>query len=121
MKPILTSICAASLTATPAVAAVTPEAFVDSMRSALAGQAAAIALETVTGTIAEIDAETSSLVLNTTDDEPVTVRLGEKTEYLLDGKRVERDEALKKGRKATVTHADGLASRVEVSTTAPPA
>lgn len=114
MKTLLTTMCAAaSLSATPALAGVTPESFVSTFQHVVAAEA--MEAETASGAIASIAVDKASFVLDTRDEKLLTVRVNEDTVYMLDGEKVDRDEALKIGRNATITHEVGLASRIEVS------
>lgn len=66
------------------------------------------------GSIKSVKADKSGFALQTEDGKSVDVKVDDKTMYTLDGKKVERDEALKVGHSAVVTHENGLASRVDV-------
>lgn len=117
MKTLLTTICSASLGATPLLTGASPESFVSSLQDVIAIEA--VAAETASGEIRSIGADHASFVLGMTDDSLMTIRLDDTTVYILDGKKVDRDKALKVGLSATVTHEGGLASRVEVTSKDP--
>jgi hypothetical protein len=82
------------------------------------GLVAIVAAETVSGVIMSTDFPNNSFVISS-EGKSVTVRINDKTEYLLDGQKSTRDATLKVGAKASVTHDANLASRVSVSTTKP--
>jgi hypothetical protein len=107
MKTLLTTLCAASLGTAPALAGITPEGFVTALQRA-------VAAETVEGEIRKIAEDKASFLLHIGPGQLMTVRLDGATVYTLDGTKVERDAALRTGRRSTVTHENGLASRVDV-------
>ena len=78
----------------------------------------AMVADTVSGVIMSTDVANNSFVLSS-EGKSITVKVNDKTEYILDGKKSTRDATLKVGAKATVTHDANLASRVSVSTTKP--
>ena len=118
MKTLTMTLCAATLSTAPAMAGVSPEAFAHSLQQVMA--ASAMDAESASGEIMSIAKDKTSFELKPTDDERVSIRVNDSTVYVLDGKRVERDTALSVGRTATVTHKDGLASRVEVTSVKDP-
>ncbi len=73
--------------------------------------APAMAAESVEGKIKSVDKEGNKFVL-TVESKDMEFKVNDQTVYTLDGRRVSRDDALKAGHKATVTHADRTASNV---------
>lgn len=72
----------------------------------------AVAAESVEGTIASVDLENKSFEIKA-GDRSQTFETNEDTKYYVGDKISTRDEVLKVGKEVTVTHADGLASRVD--------
>lgn len=111
MNPILNTVCAAAIGSAPVLVAVAP---------APAGPASppvrAMQVDTTEGMIRSIAEDKSSFVIWTEDEDRVTVRVDDKTVYMLDGEGSLRDAALQIGRTAIATHTDGVASRVDVFT-----
>ncbi len=77
-------------------------------------------VDTAVGTVDSIIADTSTFVLRTDEDSVVTITVTDSTTFTLDGNDSTRDAALQVGRKATVTHEDGAASLVAVTTETEP-
>ncbi len=116
MNSLLTALCAASLGAAPALAGVSPESFVSSLQRVIVAEA-----ETADGEIGSVASDKSSFALKIAGGKVMTIRVSDKTTYTLDGKASDQDSALSIGRKASVRHEDGLASKVDVSTKGLPA
>lgn len=72
-----------------------------------------LAPEAVRGTVGDI---TDAGFTLTTQGEPLTVRVDDKTKYLLDGEPAERSTVVKAGRVVSVEHTDGLATSVSAMT-----
>ena len=70
----------------------------------------------VDGVIRSVDFENNRFVLMV-DDKPMSFKISDKTAYTVDGKTASREEALKVGAKATVSHDESQVSRVDVTTT----
>ena len=77
MKTLLTTMCAVSLSATPALAGLSPESFVSSLRHVIAAEA--MDAQAASGAIKSIAEDKASLVLSTTDGALMTVRLNDDT------------------------------------------
>ncbi len=73
--------------------------------------APALAAESVEGKIKSVDKDGNKFVL-TVESKDMEFKVNDQTVYTLDGRRVGRDDALKAGHKATVTHTDRTASNV---------
>ncbi len=67
------------------------------------------------GEIASIAEDGASFVVKHGDDK-VTVKVTDATAYVLDGKESTKADTLKVGAKVKVTHAEGVASKVESGT-----
>lgn len=76
--------------------------------------------DTAVGTVESVAADTSTFVLRTDEDAVVTITFSDSTSFTLDGNESTREEALQVGRKASVTHEDGKASMVAVTTETEP-
>lgn len=99
---------------------VSTDAFIQRFAAHLDGlmgrDVARIMADTAIGTIETVAADTNTFVLRTDEDAVVTITFTGSTTFTLDGNDSTREEALQVGRKATVTHEDGAASIVAVST-----
>ena len=73
-------------------------------------------LASIEGTILRVDVENQVFTLKTADEQ-IQISVTNATEFTLDGKKSSMSEALRAGRSASVTHADGTASRVTVIST----
>jgi hypothetical protein len=69
--------------------------------------------EVTKGKVASINDEESSFTVATSNDEEVTVKFDNKTVWVLDNEVSTRDAVLKQDREVSVTHAEGVATRVE--------
>lgn len=105
MYGLLSTVCAVALNTGSAVTGVSPESFVASFQHVLAE-------ETVEGEIKGIGEEMDSFVLQTNEMQSVTIFVNDKTSYTLDGEEATREDVLKVGLDAKVTHEDGLATSV---------
>lgn len=106
-----------ALTATAAALTfigVTPEAFTAHVQTVLTAQPTES--QTVKGTISKIGEEQKSFTIKAEDDKEQTIKVDEKTRYLLNGEESTKDMVLRVGRKVTVMHKDGLASSVDAKT-----
>jgi len=77
---------------------------------------AAFAQETVRGTIEKVDLEDNWFIIRTIEDEHLRLNVNDETDYTLNGEASSRNEALKNGAEALITHEQGTASRVDVRT-----
>ena len=71
----------------------------------------------VQGSIKTIAEDRNSIVLTVGEDKEETITVNKQTTFTLDGLESTRELALKTGRTATVTHVDGVASKIDVRTT----
>ena len=102
---------AATLACALTIVGVTPAVFATQLQSVVASMN--VMASRATGTILSIDLEKKTFSLKTSDDE-IKISFTNSTEFTLDGKPSSMSESLKAGRNATVTHADGAASKVDV-------
>lgn len=101
MRVIAATVLGFSLLAGGSAAALTTTALV------------ARAPEVTKGKVASIDEEQTSFTVATANDEQVIVKFNNKTVWVLDNEVSTREAVLKKDRDVTVTHAEGVATRVE--------
>ena len=71
------------------------------------------ASEVTEGKVVSIDEENSSFAIKTANDEQVMVKFDNKTAWYLDGELSTRANVLQKERQVKVTHAEGVATRVD--------
>jgi len=76
-----------------------------------------VAPEVTKGTVSSIDDDASSFTVLTENDESVTVKFDNKTVWVLDNEVSTRDAVLKEDREVSVTHSNGIATRVEAKKT----
>ena len=69
--------------------------------------------EVTKGKVSNINTDESSFTVATQNDEKVSVKFDNKTVWILDNEVSTRDAVLKKDREVSVTHAEGMATRVE--------
>ncbi|MCA9310379.1 MAG: hypothetical protein KDA21_04185 [Phycisphaerales bacterium] len=71
----------------------------------------------VQGSIKSIADDKTSFTLTVAEDKEQVITFNKKTTFTLDGQESTLDLALKAGRNATITHVDGVATRIDVRTT----
>ncbi len=82
-----------------------------------------VSLATDEGVIKSVDLEARSFVLAIGSDDAIrdlTVKVSDKTAFTLNGQESSMERALAAGHKAKVTHVDGKASSVDVTTSREP-
>lgn len=112
MNPLVTTVCAASLSAAPVLTGLAPESFVASLQEAAASEAVPAAIQR--GLIRKVAEDKSSFQLATDDDHLRRFQVNDKTSFTLDGEKSDRETALHAGRMATVADDEGVATRVDV-------
>lgn len=101
MRTLATTVLGLSLLAGGSAAALTTTPMV------------ATASEVTKGTVSSIDNDASSFTVATANDESVTVKFNNKTVWVLENEVSTRDAVLKEDREVSVTHSEGVATRVE--------